>query len=97
MNSREWMSSTEMSDCLNRILLSENALDDIEDIRMLQGLFLYALSIFRFGRARKNIKKAVDVMHGASSLFDTSNGALIVFPFERILIMKCIHEILKRL
>lgn len=91
------MPSSEMSGHLNRILLSENAFDDIEEIRVLQSVFSHALSVFRFGLARKNMQKAVDVMHGAINLFDSSNGTLIIFPFERNLIMKCIPEILKRL
>lgn len=97
MDSSGRMSLSEISDYLNRILLSESVLDEIEDVRVLHDIFLYALSAFRFGRARKHIQKAVDVMHGISNLFDTSNGALIVFPFERNLIMKCTREILKRL
>jgi hypothetical protein len=97
MNSSEWMSSSDMSDYLNGILLSENALDEIEDVKILQDIFLQALTTFRFGRARKKIQKAVDIMHGARKLFDSTGGVLLVFPFERDLIIKCVGEVLKRL
>lgn len=97
MSSSDGMSSSEMSDYLKRILLSESALNKIEDVKIIQDIFLMALTTFRFGRARKNIQNAVDILHDVSKLFYPSDGVLLVFPFERDLIMKCVGEVLKRL